>query len=405
MDVKSCPPQEMQIKQNKLILANKDHRMKINFSASKLDLSNQNLKEVPAIVFKYKNLKKLNLSNNQIQVLPKELAKCKRLTNLDLSDNFLKTLYAKHFDLIHLEVLILNNNMLKGLPKQIGNIKKLKKLSVSGNKISSLPNEISSLQSLESLNLADNDFVHFPDSILALKSLKRIWLNNNQFQDFPTGNIKQQLPSLLALYCFSSLNKTYFGIDPDYLTLQKYKGNSIGKINLLALKSENQPKLIDVMGIQNGESKQKAPKTLFISYSHQDEEWLKKINVFLDTLQYEGLQLNVWDDTRINTGDRWKDEIEKALLLADIAILIVSSDFLRSRFVREKEVPVLLKKAQDKGAAILPIIAKRCRFTTSPIGEYQSINKPEEPLNALEEYKQDDIFFRLTEEIVRILKL
>ncbi len=375
--------------------------MLIHRFASKLDLSNQNLKEIPSAVFQCKNLKKLNLSNNAIKIIPKELSLLKRLKNLDLSNNQIGGLYSKNVDMPNLEVLILNNNKIKTLPKQISNLVKLKKLGLSGNSISTLPIEFSKLGTIQTLNLANNLFVKFPEVLFELTQLKALWLNNNQFKEFPTSQIQGALLNLKLFYCFSTVVSMNAEINEDYLLLQKSKGNSIHQLNLLSLKGKNKNRF--EMGQSNNTDTILTKKSLFISYCHADEEWLKKLNVPLQTMEYEGVDLEVWDDTRIDAGDLWKDEIENALNKADIAILLVSNAFLASRFIREKEVPVLLKKAETNGTTILPVIVGLCRFSKSPIGNYQAVNKPDKPLNSLSTPEQERVFYDITLEIDKIL--
>ena len=52
-------------------------------------------------------------------------------------------------------------------------------------------------------------------------------------------------------------------------------------------------------------------------------------------------------------GTDWKVEIEHALDGATIAVLLVSQDFLTSRFIRDFELPPLLDRAESKGLQIL----------------------------------------------------
>jgi hypothetical protein len=68
---------------------------------------------------------------------------------------------------------------------------------------------------------------------------------------------------------------------------------------------------------------------VFVSYSHNDAEFLDRLLVHLKPLEKEGL-LDLWVDTRLRAGDKWKKEIEKALQRATVAVLLVSADFLAS---------------------------------------------------------------------------
>src|SRR2546421_234236 len=51
--------------------------------------------------------------------------------------------------------------------------------------------------------------------------------------------------------------------------------------------------------------------SLFVSYSHADREYLDRLMVHLRPLEKEGL-IDLWVDTRLRAGDRWRKEIESA---------------------------------------------------------------------------------------------
>ena len=52
---------------------------------------------------------------------------------------------------------------------------------------------------------------------------------------------------------------------------------------------------------------------IFISYSHDDKNWLDKVVKHLKVLTFEGIDLKVWVDTKLKSGIKWKEEIRKAL--------------------------------------------------------------------------------------------
>ena len=71
--------------------------------------------------------------------------------------------------------------------------------------------------------------------------------------------------------------------------------------------------------------------TVFISYSHQDEEWKDKLLPHLYALESAGVEMQVWHDRRIDGGEKWYPEIRDAMANAAAAILMISADFLASR--------------------------------------------------------------------------
>jgi hypothetical protein len=54
----------------------------------------------------------------------------------------------------------------------------------------------------------------------------------------------------------------------------------------------------------------KSRNTVFISYSHKDSAFLMRLQVHLKPLEKEGL-VELWDDTRLTAGDRWRPAIEE----------------------------------------------------------------------------------------------
>ncbi len=156
----------------------------------------------------------------------------------------------------------------------------------------------------------------------------------------------------------------------------------------------------------NGPAKKDKRNRVFVSYSHKDKKWLERVQTHLKVLESEGISVNLWDDTQIKAGMKWRKEIKKGMLTAKVAILLVSTDFLASDFIRKNELPPLLKSAEKDGAAILPVILKRCRYSTSKLAEFQAVNDPEkEPLSKLTEDGQDEILVKLTDRIAELIGL
>ncbi len=100
--------------------------------------------------------------------------------------------------------------------------------------------------------------------------------------------------------------------------------------------------------------------TVFISYSHKDEEWKEKLVPHLQALEHAGIGMHVWHDRKIDGGDKWYPEIQEAMTNAAAAILLISSDFLASRFCVQEEVPALLKRQENEGMLLIPVLLRAC---------------------------------------------
>ncbi|HWP56247.1 MAG TPA: toll/interleukin-1 receptor domain-containing protein, partial [Pyrinomonadaceae bacterium] len=99
--------------------------------------------------------------------------------------------------------------------------------------------------------------------------------------------------------------------------------------------------------------------TVFISYSHKDEEWKNRFLPQLRALEQAG-RITVWDDRKIDGGDRWYPEIKAAMEQAVIAVCLISSDFLASDFCVKEEVPFLLQRRERDGMIFIPMLLRPC---------------------------------------------
>ncbi|MFN9623125.1 MAG: toll/interleukin-1 receptor domain-containing protein [Cyanobacteriota bacterium] len=119
----------------------------------------------------------------------------------------------------------------------------------------------------------------------------------------------------------------------------------------------------------------------FISYSHQDQKWLERLNQMLVPLGRVGLA--IWSDQRIRPGDDWRQAIEDELAKATVAILLVSPAFIASEFIDKNELPPLLAAAGQRGLRVLWIPVSTCLHEKTPIATYQAVRPPHQPLDSL----------------------
>jgi hypothetical protein len=145
----------------------------------------------------------------------------------------------------------------------------------------------------------------------------------------------------------------------------------------------------------------KSRTQVFVSYSHQDAEWLNRLQVHLKPLVRQGT-LDLWDDSKIQPGAAWRDEIEAALTRASVAVLLVSADFLASDYVADKELPPLLDRAANGGVRILSVIVGPCLFQSdSELSKYQAVNSPDMPLSKMSPNEAEETLVKLAQAIAK----
>ncbi|WP_295426853.1 TIR domain-containing protein [uncultured Thiodictyon sp.] len=101
------------------------------------------------------------------------------------------------------------------------------------------------------------------------------------------------------------------------------------------------------------------PARVFLSYSHADEAWKDRLVAQLGVLERAG-KLRVWDDRRIGAGADWPPAIETELAGCAVALLLISADFLNSRFILDTEVPRLLQRRARGGLTVIPVFVRPC---------------------------------------------
>ncbi|UCD81975.1 MAG: macro domain-containing protein [Desulfobacterales bacterium] len=139
-------------------------------------------------------------------------------------------------------------------------------------------------------------------------------------------------------------------------------------------------------------------KEVFISYSHKDQKWLKRLQDMLKPLLRKG-SVSIWDDTTIKAGAAWRAEIEEALKSAKAAVLLVSSDFLASEFIAENELPQLLAAARRNDLKILWVLISPCMYKQTKIKDYQAAHDISKPLAGLKRTARDNALVEVCQNI------
>ncbi|MDP5107167.1 MAG: leucine-rich repeat-containing serine/threonine-protein kinase [Polaribacter sp.] len=143
-----------------------------------LDLSDNQLSELPDSISKLKYLKIIFFERNQFTEFPLILKELPLLNMIGFKSNQLKTVPENAFPPM-LKWLILTNNKIKKIPKSIGDCVHLQKCTIAGNQIEELPSEMSNCVNLELLRISANNLKSIPNWLFELPKLSWIAFGGN----------------------------------------------------------------------------------------------------------------------------------------------------------------------------------------------------------------------------------
>jgi hypothetical protein len=121
------------------------------------------------------------------------------------------------------------------------------------------------------------------------------------------------------------------------------------------------------------------PIRLFYSYSHEDEALRKKLEKHLSLLQDQGV-ISGWHDRRIEAGTEWDRAISQHLEDAGIILLLVSADFLASRYCRDIEVARAMERHEAGTVRVIPVILRPVDWHSASFGKLQALPKDGRPV-------------------------
>jgi hypothetical protein len=140
---------------------------------------------------------------------------------------------------------------------------------------------------------------------------------------------------------------------------------------------------------------------IFLSYSHVDRRWLDRLLVHLKPLTISR-NIAVRSDSDLRAGESWRDKINEEISQADVAVLLVSPDYLASDWVASNELPVLLKAAEERGLRIVWIPISHSLYAETGISQFQALTDPSKPLNALSRVERERAIFESVRRIADV---
>ena len=135
---------------------------------------------------------------------------------------------------------------------------------------------------------------------------------------------------------------------------------------------------------------------VFLSYSHEDEDYKNKLEKHLSVLKRNNI-IETWNDRKIVAGEEWDKKIKEELENSQIILLLVSVDFLNSDYCYDIEITRAKEKHDNNEAIVIPIILRKCDWLETSFSNLQALPKDGIPIKSFSD--EDDAFFSICEGI------
>jgi hypothetical protein len=132
---------------------------------------------------------------------------------------------------------------------------------------------------------------------------------------------------------------------------------------------------------------------LFVSYSHVDETLKNELLKHLQPLKRLKL-IETWHDSKLKPGDSIDDGVFTKLDEADIALFLVSADFINSEYCYLELEKALERQAKGK-MAVIPIVLRSCLWKYTALKSLLALPKDGKAVTAWT--NQDEAFTNIAE--------
>lgn len=140
---------------------------------------------------------------------------------------------------------------------------------------------------------------------------------------------------------------------------------------------------------------------VFMSYSHKDESLRDQLEAHLALLKNQEL-IEAWHDRRIQAGTDVDNAIFEKLEIADVILLLISSDFISSQYCFSREMSRAMQRHEEKEARVVPVILRPCDWKSAPFGKLMAVPKDGKPVTTWAD--RDEAFADIASQIRRIVE-
>ena len=155
------------------------------------------------------------------------------------------------------------------------------------------------------------------------------------------------------------------------------------------------------------------PVRVFVSYAHQDERQLQRLDSILGVLEQQ-YGLTSWTDKRLIAGEEWDQEIRNRLEEMDIFLFIASQTSLVSKYIKDPELKRAQERKTEKKIEIVTVKLEACACDEDPYlgklqrlaSKYKSIAEAPLKSTAWEQVRQDllPVIKRVRDKKIKLIK-
>ena len=142
---------------------------------------------------------------------------------------------------------------------------------------------------------------------------------------------------------------------------------------------------------------------IFLSYAREDELLRQRLEKQLSVLVGEGL-VSVWHDRNISAGTEWQIEISGHLNSAQIILLLISPDFMKSEYGYCVEMKRAMERQERGEARVIPIILRPVYWQEAPFSKLQVLPTDAKPVRSRAWRNPDEAFFDVTVGIRKVVE-
>jgi TIR domain len=137
--------------------------------------------------------------------------------------------------------------------------------------------------------------------------------------------------------------------------------------------------------------------TVFISYAHADKLWCDFVSLHLKGLREIA---HIFGDFSIPADQDFLVTLEKAIDSAQVAVILVSADYLASDIIQSIELPHLIERAHSGHLTLVIVPVRHALWDASPLSEFEPALPPNRPLASLTENEQEAALV----EVIKVVK-